>query len=64
VTKRATWKRVREDIDNLHGHQAIWARQQAIGLRDYFMRQGKVEEAESVREDWPLVPLEGVEDAA
>jgi DNA polymerase III subunit epsilon len=64
VTKRAMWKRVREDIDSLQGHQQIWARQQAIGLRDYFMRQGKLEEAASVREDWPLVPLEGVEDAA
>jgi DNA polymerase-3 subunit epsilon len=56
VTKRALWKRVREDIDSLQGHQAIWAREQAIGLREYFERQGKTEEAASVREDWPLIP--------
>jgi DNA polymerase-3 subunit epsilon len=57
VTKRALWKRVREDIDSLQGHQAIWARQQAMGLRDYFTRQGKTEEAESVREDWPVIAV-------
>jgi DNA polymerase-3 subunit epsilon len=60
VTKRALWKRVREDVANLHGHQQVWARQQAIGLRDYFTRQGKVEEAASVCEDWPLVPREAL----
>lgn len=62
VTKRATWKRVREDIESLQGHQVAWARNQATGLRDYFTRQGKHEEAASVREDWPLVPLQEVTD--
>lgn len=64
VTKRALWKRVREDLDNLQGHQQLWARDQAIGLRDYFTRQGKTEEAASVSEEWPLIPREAVGDAA
>jgi hypothetical protein len=35
------------------------AADQARGLRDYFERQGKTEEAASVVEDWPIVPVRG-----
>jgi DNA polymerase-3 subunit epsilon len=57
VQRRALWKAVRDDLDALHAYQATWAREQAIGLRDYFTAKGKHEEAATVVGDWPLVPL-------
>jgi DNA polymerase-3 subunit epsilon len=57
VQMRATWKRVRDDLDALHAAQVVMAADQARGLRAYFERQGKTEEAASVVEDWPVVPF-------
>lgn len=50
------WAECREDLDLLHAAQQRWARDQAEGLRDHFIRQGEVERAASVRMDWPLLP--------
>jgi DNA polymerase-3 subunit epsilon len=58
VQRRAFWKSVRDDLDALHNAQVAMAHEQAIGLRDYFTRQGKHEEATSVQEAWPWVPFE------
>jgi DNA polymerase III subunit epsilon len=57
IAGRAEWKRIRGDLDALHAAQIRWAADQARGLRDYFERQGKMEEAASVVEDWPVVPF-------
>jgi DNA polymerase-3 subunit epsilon len=64
IAGRAEWKRIRGDLDALHAAQVRMAADQARGLRDYFERQGKVEEAASVVEDWPVVPFREVSDAA
>lgn len=56
IQGRSQWKRIRADLDQLHEAQAVWARNQAIDLRDYFERQGNHDAAATVREDWPLVP--------
>jgi DNA polymerase-3 subunit epsilon len=57
IAGRAEWKRIRGDLDALHAAQIRMAADQARGLRDYFERQGKAEEAASVSEDWPLIPV-------
>jgi DNA polymerase-3 subunit epsilon len=57
IAGRAEWKRIRGDLDALHVAQVRMAADQARGLRDYFERQGKMEEAASVVEDWPIVPV-------
>ena len=54
---KAEWERVRGDLDALHAAQVRWARDQAEGLRDYFLANGKRAEAASVSTAWPLVPL-------
>jgi DNA polymerase-3 subunit epsilon len=59
VQRRAFWKSIRDDLDALHNAQVAMAHEQAIGLRDYFTRQGKHDEAASVQEAWPWVPFEG-----
>lgn len=56
IAGRQTWKMVRGDLDALHDYQRGWAVEQARGLRAYFERQGKREEAASVVEGWPVIP--------
>lgn len=51
------WERVRGDAAALHAWQIELAREQAIGLADYFRREGKPEEAERVCGDWPVERL-------
>jgi DNA polymerase-3 subunit epsilon len=51
------WEAVRHDVDRLHEFQARIAREQALGLADYFREKGQLEDAASVRLDWPLVPV-------
>jgi len=47
------------DLEALHRAQVDWAREQAKSLADYFRRTpGKEHEAESVRDDWPLIPYQ------
>jgi len=58
IGRRASWKQLRDDVDALQVFQRIAAAEQARGLRDYFERQGKHEEAASVREEWPWIPME------
>jgi DNA polymerase-3 subunit epsilon len=44
-------------LDDLHGAQRLWARQQAESLAGYFRRTpGKEHQADGVRGDWPLIP--------
>ena len=47
-------------VDVLHLAQERWARQQAEGLADYFRRVGRLDDAASVRTDWPLIPRQRV----
>lgn len=54
----AEWDHVRADLDRLHAAQGRWAREQALGLAEHFHTQGKHEDAESVRVEWPVIPLE------
>jgi DNA polymerase-3 subunit epsilon len=58
------WERVRGDLDALHAFQARLAGEQARGLREHFTEQGKVEEAASVVDDWPVVPFVGATNVA
>jgi DNA polymerase-3 subunit epsilon len=53
----AEWKRVKDVLPSLHMAQVKWALLQADGLREYFERQGKTEEAVGVRGEWPVVPF-------
>lgn len=51
------WAQVRDDLELLHGFQIERAHEQAIGLRSYFVREGKHAEAASVSTHWPICPL-------
>lgn len=46
----------------LHAAQRRWAVEQAEGLRDYFVKKGDTEAAESVDGRWPVRPLAAIED--
>ncbi|WP_441251159.1 exonuclease domain-containing protein [Kitasatospora sp. McL0602] len=48
------------ELATLHGCQEKWAARQAEGLAEYFRRDGRVSDAESVRTDWPLIPRQQV----
>ncbi|NED73329.1 3'-5' exonuclease [Streptomyces sp. SID9944] len=49
-------------VDDLHNWQAMWARQQAESLADYFRRTpGKESWADGVRTEWPLIPHQRTE---
>lgn len=50
------WERVRGSLRYLHDFQVRQAREQAIGLAEYFREQGQLEDAESVRTEWPVIP--------
>lgn len=52
------WSRVRANIDALHWAQSRWAADQAVGLAEHFRKEGKFEEADSVRVEWPLIPVD------
>lgn len=54
---RREWESVRGDLVNLHDAQRRWAAEQAMGLAQHFRKQGKTEEADDVRIDWPLIPV-------
>jgi DNA polymerase-3 subunit epsilon len=54
---RKLWDVVRTDLDALHEFQQGIAWQEADRLADYFRSVGKVEEADGVRRDWPVVPV-------
>lgn len=43
------------DLWELHMAQVGWRAEQQAGLRDYFRKQGKANEAASVIEDWPMI---------
>lgn len=43
-------------VDQLHARQVVWAREQAEGLRTWFVSQGEHERARTVRGEWPLIP--------
>ncbi|MER6832655.1 exonuclease domain-containing protein [Streptomyces cellulosae] len=46
-------------LEQLHGWQVEWARQQAESLADYFRRTpGKESWADGVRGDWPFIPAQ------
>jgi DNA polymerase-3 subunit epsilon len=49
-------------LPDLHCAQVRWAAEQAEGLRDYFVKNGKIEDAASVDGRWPVRPLD-VDDA-
>jgi DNA polymerase III epsilon subunit-like protein len=61
VQLRATWKRIRDDLDELHAAQVVMARDQAASLAAYFARQGRTEHVEPA---WPVVPMPAAELAA
>lgn len=44
-------------LPELHAAQVRWAREQADGLRDYFVSQGKTEDAATVDGSWPVRTL-------
>ncbi|MFB6787641.1 3'-5' exonuclease [Streptomyces olivaceus] len=46
-------------LEQLHGWQVEWARQQAESLREYFARTpGKESWADGVRTEWPFIPAQ------
>lgn len=46
-------------LEQLHGWQVEWARQQAESLADYFRRTpGKESWADGVRTEWPFIPAQ------
>jgi DNA polymerase-3 subunit epsilon len=53
---QAEWDRIRCDPAALHDAQVGWYAFQARGLAAHFRSQGKRDEADRVREDWPIVP--------
>jgi DNA polymerase-3 subunit epsilon len=57
LTVGGEWNRVKDVLPALHMAQVKWALVQAKGLREYFERTGKAEEAAGVRGDWPVVPF-------
>lgn len=46
-------------VDELHDRQVVWAREQAEGLRSYFVGRAEHEKAATVRTEWPLIPAGG-----
>ena len=43
-------------LDVIHEAEVIWAKEQAEGLRAYFLREGNTEAAASVHTEWPVIP--------
>jgi DNA polymerase III subunit epsilon len=56
VLKRG-WANLKDHLPLLHEAQQMWAAQQAVSLRQYFVDKGQVEDAASVSEHWPVVPF-------
>jgi DNA polymerase-3 subunit epsilon len=50
-------------IDELHDRQIVWAKEQAEGLRSYFVGRAEHDKAASVRTEWPLIPAAAAEGA-
>jgi DNA polymerase-3 subunit epsilon len=44
-------------VEELHARQIVWAREQAEGLRTWFISQAEHERAKTVRPEWPLFPI-------
>lgn len=63
VLKRA-WANLKDHLPLLHEAQQMWAAQQAVSLRQYFVDKGQVEDAASVSEHWPVVPFKAPVGAA
>lgn len=64
---RLAWKlaHVYPDLANmrlpeLHMRQIDWRAEQQQGLAEYFRKQGKHQDADGVRGDWPVIPATGV----
>jgi DNA polymerase III epsilon subunit-like protein len=55
---RAEWAAVRGDLAALDRAQRRWAREQALSLADYFRKQGQHDDADGVRVEWPVIPLD------
>lgn len=56
------WDGVRGDLRKLHEAQARWAADQARGLAEYFVEQGKMDEALTVEAAWPVLPARVAEE--
>lgn len=50
------WAAVRLSLPRLHAWQARVAGEEAVRLAAYFRREGRTEDADSVRVEWPIVP--------
>lgn len=50
----AEWETARYELPLLHAAQERWAREQAIGLAEYFARKGEPQDVETA---WPVIPL-------
>lgn len=48
-------------LEQLHYSQSVWAKEQAEGLRDYFIETGKKAEAATVDGTWPFRPVPAFE---
>jgi DNA polymerase-3 subunit epsilon len=44
-------------LSDLHAAQVRWAREQAVGLKEHFIKQGKTQDAATVDGSWPLRTL-------
>lgn len=53
---QAEWLRIRADLPALHAAQVDWYAFQARGLAAHFRQKGKPDDADRVREDWPIIP--------
>jgi len=51
------WEYARHDLDLLHAAQVRWAAEQSRSLREYFAAKGEHENAASVQDEWPMVPM-------
>jgi DNA polymerase-3 subunit epsilon len=52
------WSVAHSDLDRLHAAQVRWAREQAVGLAEYFATKGEPQEIDG---SWPLLPPRRVE---
>jgi DNA polymerase III epsilon subunit-like protein len=50
------WEQAKSSLYMLMEAQRWWAREQRFGLAAYFRAEGKIEEAERCRVEWPMVP--------
>lgn len=53
------WDRLCGDARALHAAQVDWYAEQARGLREHFLQEGRLEEAAEVCDEWPIRPARG-----